>query len=96
MLEKVWAKDLLRKRQFSVGCACLIGTGERNTLSFSVIKCNKGIMFFLVYVDMGSFAVCHCKELTENPAYRTFLQDHNFSYLGVFFFKGKLSLFRGK
>lgn len=53
-------------------------------------------MFFLVYVDMGSFAVCHCKELTENPAYRTFLQDPNFSYLEVFFFKGKLSLFRGK
>lgn len=66
--------------------------GERNTLSFSVIECNKEIMFFLVYVDMGSFAVCHCKELTENPAYRTFLQDPNFSYLGFFFFKEKLSL----
>lgn len=82
--ETVWAKNLLRKRQFNSCCACLVGTGERNTLLFSVIKQNKEIMSYFVHVDAGSFAVCHCKELTENPACRTFLLDPYFSYL-VFF-----------
>lgn len=41
-------------------------------------------MSYFLYVDMESFAACLSKELTENPACRTFLLDPYFSYLGVF------------
>lgn len=88
---------MLRKGQLNRCDAAAAGSvsdgrrREKFSLLFRVIKNNKEVMSYLcVQKDadvVGSFGICHCKELIENPACRTFLSDPYFSYLGVVFSK---------
>lgn len=63
---------------------------RREKLSYSVIKKNKEITSYLCVqkdVDgVGSFGICHWKELTENPACKTFLLIRSlfFTFRGYF------------